>query len=149
MSETEYKNQFHHIWIKGKHFQKLTPEEEFIYGIMNDHPEYYVHYECGDGMDFNYEKSGEINPFLHISLHIILKKILKSNQFDELNSLYSNLLEKAEEHCAEHILLEELLNELPLIYQQVDFFLKKKNAKLLLPEYVKKKIEKISLKYLQ
>lgn len=149
MEETEYKNQFHQIWIKGKHFQKLTAEEELIYDIMNEHPEYYVHYECGDNLDFDYEKSENINPFLHISLHIILKKILNSNQLEELNILYSNLLKKAEEHYAEHILLEELLNELPLVYQQIDFFLKKKTAKFLLPEYIKRKIEKISLKYLQ
>ncbi|MBP7654341.1 DUF1841 family protein [Candidatus Dependentiae bacterium] len=134
--------------MKGKHFQVLNSDEEFIYDIMNDHPEYYVHYECANNEDFDYENSESTNPFLHLSLHIILKKVLQSCKVNELNLFYNELLKKAENHYAEHILINEFLNELPVMIQQIESSEKLKKTEVILPDYILKKIKNTAKKYL-
>jgi len=133
LDEKSSKQIFYNIWIKGKHFKKLTKEEEKIYNIMQEHYEYYVHYEVANTDELDYNKE-DFNPFLHISLHLILEKTLENKKYAFIEDGIKKLTEKFGKHNSEHIFIEKLLQylvspnalQIPMLKNKVNIIIKKK-----------------------
>jgi hypothetical protein len=52
-------------------------------------------------------EQGEINPFLHINLHLALKDQLSINQPIGINQIYQDLIKKYKDsHEVEHLMME-------------------------------------------
>jgi len=125
LSEKNWKPQFYEIWMKGKHFQKLNIGEQILYDIMQEHPEYYVHYEAANTDDFDYSKT-ETNPFFHISLHSLIRVFFEKDIIqgakeiaDRLRENYNKLIECCGRHSAEHLIMNECI-ELILKENSID-----------------------------
>ena len=59
-------------------------------------------------MDSNYfPEQGEVNPFLHINLHLALRDQLSINQPTGIKDAYDQLLVKLkDEHAVEHLMMD-------------------------------------------
>jgi len=107
----DYKQYFYNIWMKGKHLKKLEEDEQLIYDIMQEHIEYYYHYECANTDDFQYSDDAP-NPFFHITLHLILDKLLNDPKYPFFQEAFAKLLKANDKHSAEHLLIDKILSSL-------------------------------------
>ena len=92
-------------WQKHLNNDNLEPLEYQLALIIDSHPEY--HKIINDLNSDYFPEQGEINPFLHINLHLALKDQLSINQPKEINSIYQKLLKKYNDpHEVEHLMME-------------------------------------------
>jgi len=110
--QNEYKKYFYDIWMRGKHFKSLNESERKVYELMDKHIQYYVHFEAANTDDFDYEKSNEGNPFYHLSLHLTLGHYLQNSNFKILKDTFLDLSKYYNNHEAEHILIEAIVESL-------------------------------------
>ncbi len=68
-------------WNKHKNREVLTQLEVIAADLVAHHPEYHALLEDPDGVhkDFSPE-DGQVNPFLHLSLHLAIEEQLSINQ---------------------------------------------------------------------
>jgi len=96
-------------WRKYRQRELLTQMEHLAVDIVLAHPEY--HALLGDeerALAHDYApESGELNPFLHLSLHLAVEEQLAIDQPPGLRPAFDLLLgRKAERHDALHAVLE-------------------------------------------
>lgn len=100
---------FAESWRKFCASEALTPIETQIAAIVAAHPEYHdvlVHPDRHIDRDFGPE-GGEVNPFLHLALHLALSEQLSIDQPRGLRGEYQRLLVAlGDEHEAQHAVLE-------------------------------------------
>ena len=83
----------------------LEPLERQLVLIVESHPEY--HKIINNLTTEYFPEQGEINPFLHINLHLALKDQISINQPHEISSIYQKLLKKHKDpHEVEHLMME-------------------------------------------
>jgi tetratricopeptide (TPR) repeat protein len=100
---------FHEIWEKAKNgeLQGLNEEEQRLGKIMLDHSdEYFNQFEFADAMaDHEYNPEGEVNPFLHVTLHAVAEKQIQDRNPIEAFQFYNAMLrKKCSRHEAIHLL---------------------------------------------
>ena len=92
-------------WQKYTRNKPLEPLEKQLASIIEIHPEY--HHLINDVNSEYSPEQGEINPFLHINLHLALKDQLSINQPIGINQIYQDLIKKYKDsHEVEHLMME-------------------------------------------
>jgi hypothetical protein len=90
---------------KYKDKQPLEPLEQLILDVILAHPEYHGVLDPG-GKSFNEDYSpeaGNLNPFLHMSMHIAIKEQIQTDRPAGIRELCTALLEKVNDlHEMEH-----------------------------------------------
>jgi len=106
---TELRQIFFNAWQKQKQSLPLEPMEQIIVNVIKLHPEYHTFFDKSDSninKDFSPEM-GQVNPFLHLSMHISIHEQLSVNQPIGITDAFNQLLEKTKDpHEAEHILMD-------------------------------------------
>jgi hypothetical protein len=96
-------------WAKYRARGALSPLEQIAVGIIALHPEYHALLESGERSlvrDYGPE-GGEINPFLHLSLHLAVAEQLSIDQPPGIRAEFERLrAARADEHAALHEVLE-------------------------------------------
>ena len=96
-------------WAKYRAQQPLTGLESLAAGLVALHPEYHAtleHPEQYEGRDYSPE-SGDINPFLHLSLHLAVAEQLAIDQPPGIRAEFERLrAAHGDEHEALHAVLE-------------------------------------------
>jgi len=92
-------------WVKFQDNEDLDPMEFQLVEIIKLHPEYHHLIQTTDGEYF--PEDGQVNPFLHINLHLALREQLSINQPIEVRLAYDSLLKKIKDpHEVEHTLID-------------------------------------------
>lgn len=97
-------------WQKHKNREVLTQLEIIAADLVAHHPEYLALLEDPDGVhkDFSPE-DGQVNPFLHLSLHLAIEEQLSINQPPGLREAFEQCQARhGDRHAALHDVLEAL-----------------------------------------
>lgn len=101
-------------WQKFQNNQPLSAIEEQIARIIKLHPEYHQQINITN-IDKDYSPEvGQINPFLHISLHLAIVEQVQTNRPMGINTIYQQLLVKYnnDEHKVHHLMIDYLAEEM-------------------------------------
>ena len=92
-------------WQKYTSNIPLEPLEEQLVSIIEIHPEYQ---DLITNIDSEYfPEQGEVNPFLHINLHLALKDQLSLNEPNGVRELHQKLIYHfKDQHVVEHLMME-------------------------------------------
>lgn len=89
--------------------QALEPLEQLILDVILTHPEYHDMLEREEDVlkeDYLPEQ-GNMNPFLHMSMHIAIKEQIQTDRPAGISTLCESLLEKyGDQHDMEHHVME-------------------------------------------
>ena len=92
-------------WQKYSSNQSLDPLEKQLVSIIEIHPEY--HDLIGNIESEYFPEQGELNPFLHINLHLALRDQLSLNQPQGVKEIHQKLVKRYKDsHEAEHLMME-------------------------------------------
>jgi len=92
-------------WQKFLDKKVLDPLEDQLTQVIEMHPEY--HKLINNVESEYFPEQGEVNPFLHINLHLSLREQLSINQPTGINEYYQKILNKAQDpHEAEHLMMD-------------------------------------------
>ncbi|MBT0960734.1 DUF1841 family protein [Denitromonas iodatirespirans] len=99
---------FIEAWRKQREGSVLTPLESMVVDIVQQHPEYQPLLEDTDAVDHDFApEDGQVNPFLHLSLHLAIEEQLSINQPPGLKPAFAQLqLRRGNRHDALHDVLE-------------------------------------------
>lgn len=99
---------FYSAWRKQLKKEPLEPMEKQIVSLIQDHPEYHELIENPDAIDSDYTpEHGELNPFLHLSLHLALREQVGTDRPKGIASVTRSLLLKHQDgHDVEHLMIE-------------------------------------------
>ena len=92
-------------WQKFLDKQVLDPLEDQLAQVIKIHPEYH---KLIQNIESDYfPEQGEVNPFLHINLHLSLREQLSINQPAGINEYYQKILTKVKDpHEVEHKMMD-------------------------------------------
>lgn len=95
-------------WRKHREGNVLTAMETLFVGIAEAHPEYHPLLEDPEAIDKDFApEDGQINPFLHMSLHLAVEEQLSIDQPPGLKPAFAQLqLKLGSRHDALHEVLE-------------------------------------------
>ncbi len=99
---------FFSAWQKHLQHETLEPMEKQIVTLLEEHPEYHelVQDPANKDKDFTPEH-GQLNPFLHLSLHLALREQVGTDRPKGIASVTRSLLLKhGDGHTVEHIMIE-------------------------------------------
>ncbi len=92
-------------WQKFLDKKVLDPLEDQLTQVIEMHPEY--HKLINDVESEYFPEQGEVNPFLHINLHLSLREQLSINQPTGINEYYQKILNKVQDpHEVEHKMMD-------------------------------------------
>lgn len=95
-------------WRKHRARQVLEGAEVTAAELIEQHPEYHALLEDPESavaQEFTPE-GGQMNPFLHLSLHLAVADQLSIDQPAGIRAAYQTLRQRREVHDAEHALIE-------------------------------------------
>ncbi len=104
------RRQLAEAWRKHKEGLPLEPHEAQVADVLLIHPEYHALMEDPDlvNREFTVE-DGQINPLLHLSLHVAVRDQVKVDRPPGCRALFGQLAESlGDAHAAEHVMLERL-----------------------------------------
>lgn len=108
-SRDEVRRFFSDTWGKYRRAESLSGLEQIALQVILLHPEYepvLEHPERSLERDFSPE-SGQLNPFLHLSLHLAIEEQLSIDQPRGIRERFERLAARtASEHDAKHAVLE-------------------------------------------
>lgn len=96
-------------WRKRGAGELLTPLEHLAAQIIERHPEYHGHFsEPLRYQDRDFPSGhGEINPFLHVMMHLAIEEQLSIDQPPGIRGQFARLTQKyGSEHDAQHAMME-------------------------------------------
>ncbi len=95
---------YYQSWKKHHDKLPLSGLEQQIVAVIIDHPEYQSALTKPDQfVDKDYlPELGEVNPFLHLSLHLGLREQVATNRPSGIQTIFSTLSQQIGEHEAEH-----------------------------------------------
>lgn len=100
---------FFDTWAKYHAQQPLTDLEKLTLTILAGHPEYHALLDQPERyVDRDYSpEQGDINPFLHLSMHLAIQEQLSIDQPVGIRDLYHQLcVQKQDEHAALHEVMD-------------------------------------------
>ena len=112
MFDTNNRDSFRKIyfdsWQKFQNSEELQPLEHQIVAIVREHPEYHALIENPDeSLDKNFmPEEGEMNPFLHMGLHMGLMEQVGTDRPEGIGELYRQFSSKLGGHNAEHEMMD-------------------------------------------
>jgi hypothetical protein len=108
-SRDQARSFFFDTWEKSQRGETLTPLEQTALSVVLLHPEYHAmlgNRERNQSRDYGPE-SFELNPFLHLSLHLAVEEQLSIDQPPGIRTRFESLAAKlGSEHDAKHGVLE-------------------------------------------
>jgi hypothetical protein len=108
-SRSEARRFFFDAWSKYRRGEPLAGLEQTALGVILLHPEYHALLEQDErnlDRDFSPE-DGQLNPFLHLSLHLAVEEQISIDQPQGLRTRYDALLKKSgSQHDALHDVIE-------------------------------------------
>ena len=108
-SRDEVRRFFFEAWGKYRRGDSLSGLEQMAIEVILAHPEYHAILddpERGLTQDFTPE-SGQLNPFLHLSLHLAIDEQLSIDHPRGIRSRFETLVRRTgSEHDAKHAVLE-------------------------------------------
>ena len=96
-------------WTKFRAGQPLTGLEQLATGLIALHPEYHAVLEAPErSLDRDWRpESGDVNPFLHLSLHLAVAEQLAIDQPSGIREEFERIrTATGDEHAALHAVLE-------------------------------------------
>ena len=96
-------------WRKHRTQQPLSALERIAAGLIEMHPEYHATF---DNLERHVERdyapeTGDVNPFLHVSLHLAVAEQLAIDQPPGIRAQFERLrAARGDEHAALHAVLE-------------------------------------------
>ena len=121
---TEQRKFLANAWQKFLDKKILDPLESQLTQVIEIHPEYHSLIQNVESDYF--PEQGEVNPFLHINLHLSLREQLSINHPHGINEIYQKIVNSAgDSHEAEHKMMDciaEMIfssqkNKLPMDHQ--------------------------------
>jgi hypothetical protein len=109
-SREQVRHFFCDAWRKHQERLPLVGAEVAAADLAARHPEYHALLADADGaLDKEWTpEGGEMNPFLHLSLHLAIHEQLSIDQPAGIRTAFERLVDRMDRHDAEHILLEKL-----------------------------------------
>ena len=109
-SRDQVRNFFIETWRKYRAKEVLTPMESVAANILTVHPEYHAVIEDPESVDRDFPpEAGQINPFLHLSLHLAIEEQLSIDQPPGIRAAFdAACLRRGDRHEAMHDALEAL-----------------------------------------
>jgi hypothetical protein len=102
---TQQRHFLANAWQKFLDKKVLDPLEDQLTQVIEMHPEY--HKLISNIESEFFPESGEVNPFLHINLHLSLREQLSINQPKGINEYYQKILGKVQDpHEVEHLMMD-------------------------------------------
>ena len=109
LNREQSRQMFFSAWKKYKNQQILEPLESQLVDVIKLHPEYHSFLdkpEKNQDKDF-FPEMGEINPFLHMGLHLAIGEQLSINQPVGIKEQYEKLLTKHQDpHTVVHKMID-------------------------------------------
>ncbi|MBA4143335.1 MAG: DUF1841 family protein [Nitrosospira sp.] len=108
-SRDEARQLFFDAWRKFQEREVLTAMENIVLDVIQLHPEYQA---MLDDPERYQEKDylpemGDVNPFLHMSMHVAIREQLSINQPPGIRARFERLLNKTgDEHAVTHQVME-------------------------------------------
>jgi hypothetical protein len=97
------------VWLRRRAQQPLSALERVAADLIAIHPEYHATLEHPDRhaeRDYSPEL-GDVNPFLHLSLHLAVAEQLAIDQPPGIRAQFERLrVARGDEHAALHVVLE-------------------------------------------
>ena len=113
LSRDQLREMYRTAWRKFKGQHTLSPLDKQIVAVISEHPEYRVIVESAAADLANYSpRSGQINPWLHMGLHLAIRDQVKTNRPHGIAEVHAKLARQAGPHEAEHTMLEVLAEQL-------------------------------------
>lgn len=99
---------FFDCWKAHRQKAPLDAMQKIIVHIIELHPEYQPLLENEASLDRDYLPDlGEINPFLHMSMHIALHEQISTDRPAGIKALYQTIISKqGSAHTAEHAMMD-------------------------------------------
>ncbi len=109
-SRDQVRNFFIETWRKYREKEVLTPMESVAANVMTVHPEYHAVLEDPESVDRDFPpEAGQINPFLHLSLHLAIEEQLSIDQPPGIRTAFDLACQRrGDRHDAMHDALEAL-----------------------------------------
>ena len=107
-SREQVRRFFCESWRKHRQRQVLEGAEATAADLIEQHPEYHALLENPESaveQEFTPE-GGQMNPFLHLSLHLAIADQISIDQPFGIRAAYHALRRRLEVHEAEHVILE-------------------------------------------
>ena len=107
-SRDQVRRFFCEAWRKHRERAILEGAEATAADLIEQHPEYHALLENPDAavtQEFTPE-TGQMNPFLHLSLHLAIADQISIDQPQGIRAAYQALRNRLDVHEAEHALLE-------------------------------------------
>ena len=102
-------------WQKKIAAEVLNPTEAIISTIIEEHPEYHHLFDKKKkniDKDFSPE-AGQMNPFLHMGLHIAIREQLATNRPFGIKGVYLELMDQHQDNSTvEHLMMDHLVDAL-------------------------------------
>lgn len=95
-------------WRRYRGGAELGPLERVVTEIVVEHPEYHALLERPDALERDYlPETGEINPFLHLAMHVAIQEQLSTDRPAGVRGLYRSLRARFDSaHELEHAMME-------------------------------------------
>ncbi|MCL2346481.1 MAG: DUF1841 family protein [Desulfobulbus sp.] len=109
-SREQVRRFFCDAWRKHQERLPLVGAEVAAADLAARHPEYHALLaDAAGALDKEWTpEGGQMNPFLHLSLHLAIHEQLSIDQPPGIRAACEQLTRRMERHAAEHILLEAL-----------------------------------------
>ncbi|APR05975.1 DUF1841 family protein [Thauera chlorobenzoica] len=107
-SRDQVRSFFIDTWRKYRSKEVLTPMETIAADILTLHPEYHAVVEDPESIDRDFPpEAGQVNPFLHLSLHLAIEEQLSIDQPPGIRAAFDAACSRrGERHDAVHDALE-------------------------------------------
>ena len=107
-SRDQVRRFFCDAWLKHRERHVLEGAEATAADLIEQHPEYHAlleNTEAAVEQEFMPD-NGQMNPFLHLSLHLAIADQISIDQPLGIRTIYDDLRKRLEVHEAEHVILE-------------------------------------------
>src|SRR5215831_9847207 len=113
MSRDQLREMYRAAWRRFKGQHTLSPLDKQMVAVISEHPEYRVIVESAAADLANYSpRSGQINPWLHMGLHLAIRNQVNTNRPAGIAELHAKLAKSAgDAHEAEHRMIEVLAEQ--------------------------------------
>lgn len=99
-------------WARHRRGEPLAPLEQMALDGILAHPEYHATLEDEASLEKAYTvEDGQINPFLHLSMHLAIAEQLSIDQPPGIRAAHARLLATHEPHDAAHQIMDCLGEE--------------------------------------
>ena len=109
----ELRQFYQQCWQKMQQGQPLEALEKQVAEVIQEHPEYHAYLQSSRDLDKDFRpEEGQINPFLHMGLHIALREQAGTDRPPGIRTVYQQLAARYGQEKAEHMMMDCLVEAL-------------------------------------